>query len=40
MEIVLLARKHDVEQDKLIKFESVWGLPAKGENGGVIAVSS
>ena len=31
MEIVFLARKSHIEEDKLIQFESVWGLPAKGE---------
>jgi len=31
MEIVFLARKSHVEEDKLIRFETVWGLPAQGE---------
>eukprot|EP00967_Tisochrysis_lutea_P004294 scaffold5056_cov39-Tisochrysis_lutea.AAC.3 len=30
MEIVFLARKSHVEEDKLIRFETVWGLPAQG----------
>jgi len=30
MEIVFLARKSHAEADKLIQFETVWGLPAKG----------
>jgi hypothetical protein len=30
MEIVFLAHKKHVEQDRLIQFETVWGLPAKG----------
>jgi len=31
MEIVFLARKVEAEQDKYIKFESIWGMPAMGE---------
>jgi hypothetical protein len=30
MEIVFLARKVKVEQNKLIQFNTVWGLPAQG----------
>jgi hypothetical protein len=31
IEIVFLARKVNVEQNKLIQFDTVWGLPAQGE---------
>jgi len=37
MEVVFLARKLHVERNKLIQFDTVWGMPAKGEREGLCA---